>query len=135
MTKGDTLGKHGLLFRDKLCQYIGVEGIEFMSARAKAALCSGRSTGNSISRIMGMLTTLEYGNKGIELPFPCYLMCSTMPRAVETISWDLLPFPINPMSNLNPLDKGDFSGLELEDIKTKDPGWYSKLEADPFRTR
>jgi len=38
-------------------------------------------------------------------------------------------------SNLNPLDKGDFTGKELEDIALAHPDWYRELVADPFYTR
>jgi len=39
------------------------------------------------------------------------------------------------LSNLNPLDKGDYTGQELEDIAMKNPEWYNQLVADPFYTR
>eukprot|EP00566_Odontella_aurita_P000094 CAMPEP_0113572586 /NCGR_PEP_ID=MMETSP0015_2-20120614/26169_1 /TAXON_ID=2838 /ORGANISM="Odontella" /LENGTH=864 /DNA_ID=CAMNT_0000475619 /DNA_START=56 /DNA_END=2650 /DNA_ORIENTATION=- /assembly_acc=CAM_ASM_000160 len=68
-------------------------------------------------------------------PFPCHVMSSTMPRSVETARWERLPYPIEELSNLNPLDKGDFTGHELEDIATMSPEWYAQLESDPFRTR
>lgn len=58
-----------------------------------------------------------------------------MPRAVETVVWDKLHFPIEELSNLNPLDKGDFAGLELEEIRNIDPEFYALLEEDPFNTR
>merc|ERR1712151_302474 len=57
------------------------------------------------------------------------------PRAVETASWDDLTLPMDVLSNLNPLDKGDFSGKELAEIKELDPAWYSMLENDPYNTR
>jgi len=66
---------------------------------------------------------------------PGKILCSTMPRAVETASWDDLTLPMDVLSNLNPLDKGDFSGKELSEIKELDPAWYSMLENDPYNTR
>jgi len=62
-------------------------------------------------------------NVGIPL-FPCYILTSTMPRAIQTATWDNLPFEMNHVSNLNPIDKGDFTGLEMEEI--------SELEANCF---
>lgn len=56
-------------------------------------------------------------------------------RAIDTVNWEEFEFKINQMSNLNPLDKGDFAGLELEEIKHVNPKWYAKLEDDPFGTR
>jgi broad specificity phosphatase PhoE len=57
-----------------------------------------------------------------------------MPRALETASWRL-EFPIKDVSNLNPLDMGDFAGMDLEEIKEQHPEWYGQLERDPFHTR
>ena len=65
---------------------------------------------------------------------PGKILCSTMPRAVETASWDDLTLPFDILSNLNPLDKGDYSGKELNEIKEIDPAWYSMLENDPYNT-
>ena len=56
-----------------------------------------------------------------------------MPRAADTVNWE--NFTANQKSNLNPLDKGDFAGMELDEIKKLNPAWYEKLEEDPFRTR
>ena len=58
-----------------------------------------------------------------------------MPRAVQTATWENLPFPIAEMPNLNPLDKGDFTGMELDEIRLKHPSWYAMFEKDPFLTR
>jgi broad specificity phosphatase PhoE len=69
------------------------------------------------------------------LPFPCYIMTSTMPRARQTVEWEDMPYPIQMLSNLNPLDKGDFTGQELEEIAVKHPEWYEQLVEDPFYTR
>ena len=61
---------------------------------------------------------------------------STMPRATETVQWDLAhTLDLEELSNLNPLDKGDFSGKELEAIRRSDPSFYRKLEKDAFYTR
>ena len=58
-----------------------------------------------------------------------------MPRSIETATWDNIIFPVEQFSNLNPLDKGDFSGLEIEDIRDIHPEWYAQLENDPYGTR
>lgn len=133
--RSDTLGQSGERFRDALCSYIGTEGIDFTSERTKAYFQQSLNTGTSTTGLMSMFVSGEFGSDGVELPFPCHIMTSTMPRAVDTVRWDMLPFPINQISNLNPLDKGDFSGMELEQIREIDPEWYAKLEEDPFRTR
>jgi broad specificity phosphatase PhoE/predicted kinase len=79
----------------------------------------------------------EYvGTDGVTpLPFPCHIMSSTMPRARQTVDWNNVPYPVEMTSNLNPLDKGDFTGQELEDIALAHPDWYAELVADPFYTR
>lgn len=135
ITRSNKLGKSGEMFRDALCAYIGGEGLDFSSERTKAAFHHNLNTGTSISGLMHSVMTREYTKGGVELPFPCHVMTSTMPRAVDTATWEMLPFAINQFSNLNPLDKGDFSGMELEEIREIDPQWYAELEADPFRTR
>lgn len=64
----------------------------------------------------------------------CKIMSSTMPRAYETATYDNSCW-VEQSSHLNPLDKGDFTGMEMAEIKEKFPDWYKKLEKDPFRTR
>lgn len=78
----------------------------------------------------------QIGTDGVTpLPFPCHIMSSTMPRARQTVEWENIPYPVEMTSNLNPLDKGDFTGQELEDIALSHPDWYSELVAAPFYTR
>jgi broad specificity phosphatase PhoE len=36
---------------------------------------------------------------------------------------------------LNPLDKGDFAGKELQELQQTNPSWYAKLQRNPFPTR
>lgn len=73
--------------------------------------------------------------------FPCFVMTSTMPRAIQTIiSPDgecTLPLlaPVRQVSALNPMDKGDFSGMDLDECREEDPEWFEEMEADPFHTR
>lgn len=126
--RGDSLGKRGLLFRDALCDYIEQEGIDFVHQQN-----SNRDTGTSIS---GLLPdpTVDLDDDSSIPQFPCLVMSSTMPRALQTASWRL-EFPIKDVSNLNPLDMGDFAGMDLEDIKEQHPEWYKQLEREPFHTR
>lgn len=124
--------------------------MEFIRRRQKAAFSPDLDTGTSISGSLnkggfgshGNLASLnktsededEYvGTDGLTpLPFPCHIMTSTMPRAIQTVGWinqvgEVVPYPIEILSNLNPLDKGDFTGMELEDIAVKSPTWYNQL--------
>jgi broad specificity phosphatase PhoE len=66
---------------------------------------------------------------------PLRILASTMPRALETVSFDEFDIPVSQMSNLNPIDKGDHAGLEMGEIKSEDPVFYSQLQSDPFHTR
>lgn len=138
--RGEVLGPRGLHFRDCLEEFINDEGTEFarkkFSAMAFAPL--NRDTGTSLSGIaqppnITASTRSESGTYGNA--FGCHIMTSTMPRAVQTATWDGLPFPIQELPNLNPLDKGDFTGMELDEIEEQHPQWYSMLEKDPFLTR
>ncbi len=136
--RGEILGPRGLHFRDSLEEFINEEGIEFArkkdSAMAFAPL--NKNTGTSLSGIAQppALSTRSVSAPDVEA-FSCHLMTSTMPRAVQTASWENLPFPIQELPNLNPLDKGDFTGMELDEIAEKHPEWYAMLEKDPFLTR
>lgn len=128
--RGGMLNDSGMQFRDALAQFIEHEGYAFAakreSALKEAFTPSTAYTGTSVSGLAPI---------DKELPFACHVMTSTMPRAVETATWESLPCEIFELPNLNPLDKGDFSGMELEEIKEHDPGWYELLEDDTFLTR
>ncbi len=67
--------------------------------------------------------------------FSCFENCFLAPRARQTVEWENYPYPVEMLSNLNPLDKGDFTGQELEESAEENPEWYSRLVADPFHTR
>jgi 6-phosphofructo-2-kinase/fructose-2,6-biphosphatase 2 len=129
ISRGDILGEKGLQFRDRLEQFIQKEGIEY-TKKTNNALNEAMNTGTSIS---GLATALD--SIADTIPFACHIMTSTMPRAVETASWESLPFRKYELPNLNPLYKGDFSGMELDEIAKEHPEWYSVLEEDPFHTR
>lgn len=149
ISRGDTLGPTGKHFRKLLAKFIENEGREFAKKSEdafKMAFAPKRTFGTSISGMAPL--NLKFGWSDSEeddedekapvertLPFACHVMTSTMPRAVQTASWDSLPFVIHELPNLNPLDKGDYFGMELEEIKEKHPEWYAALEKDPFMTR
>jgi broad specificity phosphatase PhoE len=81
-------------------------------------------------------SSAESNSTGSTVPsFPCLVMSSTMPRAIETASWKTNPFPVKDVSNLNPLDMGDFAGMDLATIREEYPEWYEQLQREPFYTR
>ncbi|KAL3905488.1 MAG: hypothetical protein SGARI_004434 [Bacillariaceae sp.] len=67
--------------------------------------------------------------------YPCLVLSSTMPRAIETATWQHNTFPVKDVSNLNPLDMGDFAGMDLATIQKEYPDWYEQLQREPFLTR
>lgn len=153
LSRGGNLSDKGEAFRDALCDFLWDEGREFMMKRSKAInLTTGTSRDGLSSApnfweadLRESVRQLHVNDDEDEedydydeaegLPFPCHVMSSTMPRAVQTATWEQLPYPVEVLSNLNPLDKGDFTGYELEEIAEFAPDWYARLEADPFRTR
>lgn len=129
--KGDSIGSDGRTFRDALYAYVDETGKKYMNERSNAYSRS-LNTGTSIS---GGVSMEESFLEHQEFP-PCKIMTSTMPRAWQTVFWEQSPnVNFDVVSNLNPLDKGDFTGLELPEIQEKDSEWYSKLAADPYNTR
>lgn len=134
--RGDRLGERGLRFRDALCDFVEKEGIEFMSRKDVTVIHPREmDTGTSISGLLPPDHPHRSSTSSTTtLPFPCLVMSSTMPRALETASWRI-PFPVKDVSNLNPLDTGDFAGMDLEGIRELHPEWYEQLERDPFHTR
>ena len=148
--RGDTLGPTGQQFRQDLLEFCAEESRHFTAKRASVRDMS--HTGTSISGLApGPSEQFSMGdddghfdNEGnhphhrhhdsiCREPFPLCISTSTMPRAVDTVNWD--EFSIKQKSALNPLDKGDYAGMELDEIKKLNPEWYEKLEQDPFRTR
>eukprot|EP00970_Alexandrium_tamarense_P007043 scaffold1230_cov201-Alexandrium_tamarense.AAC.4 len=144
MTRGENLGSNGKAFRNALFGFMKEECLDFMSRR-KEAFSPDMNTGTSISGLVNSFSRDfslsgeddDYvGTDGVTpLPFPCHIMTSTMPRARQTVGWEDMPYPIEVLSNLNPLDKGDFTGCELEELAVTEPEWYEQLVADPFWTR
>lgn len=145
VSRGDKLGPRGRHFRNALENFMRKEGIQFAQkshdAMKIAFAPQSRATGTSISGIAAdndkawLIESDSDKDTMQDLPFNIHIMSSTMPRAVETASWESMPFRIHELPNLNPLDKGDYSGMELEEIKEIDPEWYATLEKDPFLTR
>jgi len=165
MSRSENLGRQGKAFRDALFSYMKVECLDFIRRRQEAAFAMDLNTGTSISGnvgnnmnrrfssrtdLVGLMNELNeeekveeeeceddyVGTDGITpLPFPCNILSSTMPRARQTVEWDSMPYPVTELCNLNPLDKGDFTGRELEELALKHPEWYGRLVADPFYTR
>jgi 6-phosphofructo-2-kinase/fructose-2,6-biphosphatase 1 len=135
--RGDTLGPNGQHFRQDLFEFLAEEGRAFMHKRASVR--DMVPTGTSISGLRPGLRPCpgsipeSPGSGGLLEPFPLRIYTSTMPRAADTVSWD--DFTPIQRSNLNPLDKGDFAGLELDEVKQSNPAWFAKLERDPYNTR
>jgi hypothetical protein len=130
LLRGDNLGPGGKRFSDALYDFVFEECMDFSLKRASIA--DNSQTGTSVSGIAGrgdIFTTTT------EAPFAVKIFCSTMPRAAETVNWDEFDFPVTELSTLNPLDKGDFVGKELDEIRDSNPSWYSRLEKNPFTTR
>mmetsp|Transcript_7447 Transcript_7447/g.20652 ORF Transcript_7447/g.20652 Transcript_7447/m.20652 type:complete len:668 (+) Transcript_7447:64-2067(+) len=159
--RSDRLGQRGLRFRDALCSFIEREGVDFMTRRNENVVHPTKmGTGTSISglyerrdrplahqsrRILAKTAKpsdqdhpSSDGDSGAPrtVPsFPCLVMSSTLPRAVETATWKENLFPVKDVSNLNPLDMGDFSGMTLAAIEEKFPEWFRQLKEEPFYTR
>ena len=159
--RSDHLGDRGCKFRDALCEFIKQEGETFMKRnknRNNVVSSPGQmDTGTSISGLhededhpfelespimasrqqqSQSQQRQQHSSSGSGVPFPCLVMSSTMPRAVETATWNNhFPFPVKDVSNLNPLDMGDFTGMDLATIREEHPNWYAQLKRDPFLTR
>lgn len=128
--RGANLGLDGARFRDALRNYVETAGLEWMKKRSEMFSVSLR-TGTSIS---GGQSLDKVGNSA--LTFPCKIMASTMPRSWQTVLWDgLSPHDVTVCSNLNPLDKGDFAGMELDEVKQDHSQWHEKFEKNPYNTR
>lgn len=135
--RGDSLGSSGKSFREELLDYCYDEAHSFMFKRASVRDMA--YTGTSISGLAAsdaLITESDGANMNDHKdPFPLRILTSTMERAIETVNWQEFKFKTNTMSNLNPLDKGDFAGMELDEIRRINPTWYDKLEKNPFDTR
>lgn len=126
---GYNLGRAGRRFSNDLYDFCLQEGNAFVSKRA--SVMDMAHTGTSKT---GLASSLNK-NGARDPPFPMQIFTSTMPRAIQTVMWDDYDFSIDDRSNLNPLNKGDFSGSDLEEIKSMSSSFYSRLERDAFQTR
>jgi 6-phosphofructo-2-kinase len=131
LMRGDRLGPIGKRFSDALYDFLFEEGMDFLLKRS--SVMDMAATGTSISGLATYNQALETESR--RPPFPVKIYTSTMPRAAETVRWEEFDFKIDELSNLNPLDKGDFAGKELEELQETNPSWYRKLEKNPFATR
>jgi 6-phosphofructo-2-kinase/Histidine phosphatase superfamily (branch 1) len=116
--RGDTLGPNGQRFSQELLEFCTKGTHDFVKKRASVRdRCSFAGTSGA----------------GEFMKEPLRIYTSTMPRAYETVAWD--GYEVTQKSNLNPLDKGDYAGIDLVNIKSSNPEWYGRLERDPFKTR
>ena len=122
------LNENGHKFREVICKYFYGVCTDFAVKRFE----EGRAL-NALHQSSNMFMQSKMPKDG----YVGKILCSTMPRAVETASatWEFMQIPTDVVSNLNPLDKGDFSGMEMEEIEGRDPAWYAKFENDPYNTR
>ena len=143
--RGDSLGPRGIKFREHLLDFCYDEVHNFMCRRSSIRDMSYTGemsyTGTSISGLAPAEAEVHSYSNTVQDhddnrdPFPLKILTSTMPRAVDTVNWNDYEFSINDTPNLNPQDKGDFAGLELNEIQRENPSWYDRLERDPFGTR
>jgi len=140
--RGDRLGTAGKKFREELFTFISEESTDFKLRRASTMDMA--PTGTSMTglapgpweKLVESFDEDEDDDNNASSFLPLKIYTSTMPRAMETIQWNSdQQFQVEEKSNLNPLDKGDFVGKELEEISTLDSKWYHQLETDPFYTR
>lgn len=131
LLRGFHLGRAGTQFSNELYNFCLQEGNAFVSKRASVMDMAHTGTGKS-----GLASSSSNPTNGArDPPFPMQIFTSTMPRAIQTAMWDEYDFRIDDRSNLNPLDKGDFSGLDPTEIKSRSPSFFSRLEQDAFHTR
>mmetsp|Transcript_42943 Transcript_42943/g.103923 ORF Transcript_42943/g.103923 Transcript_42943/m.103923 type:complete len:607 (+) Transcript_42943:70-1890(+) len=132
LMSGDSLGPGGKKFSEELFNFVYEEGMDFLLKRT--SIMDMAQTGTSVSGLAPNI--YRKGERDVrEPPFPLKIYTSTMPRAAETIRWEDYDMRVDELSNLNPLDKGDHAGKELEDLQATDPEWYTTLQRNPFSTR
>ena len=90
-------------------------------------------TGTSMSGLAPLYNSRSTDSDDTD--FPLRILSSTMRRSAETA--DFIDHETRPeqLSSLNPLDKGDFAGMELEELQVSNPNWYENLLQEPFHTR
>ena len=159
--RGTSLDSVGDRFRMALANFIANEGENFMERRKTSlkGLGTGTSQTGTSTLVAGIAADADTilksftksgsfdfsdgvkeimigDNTSLAIPqFPCYILTSTMPRAIQTATWDNLPFQMHHVSNLNPIDKGDFTGLEMQEISEFETDWFDEFSRNPFTTR
>ena len=147
MAKKEDLDDVGKQFKNALFRFMRKECMEFDERRKNeiakpkkknrgTLLNTGGGFGNPSSNLLRDLSKFDLDDNADEEdgePFPCHIATSTIPRACQTVAWK--DMPSKALSNFNPIDKGEFTGLSMEDIAQKDPEWYEEYENDPFYTR
>ena len=124
--RGYHLGETGKRFSESLFNFCRTEALQFLAKQANVREQHAEGLYN-----MSQCDTMMSGDY-----FPLQIYTSTMPRACETIRWDTsFAMDVEEVSNLNPLDKGDFAGKELEDIRISNPTFYQQLVQHAFTTR
>jgi len=148
LPRREKLGLMGIRFRQRLEDYIAKECTEFMhrQQQPRSKQPHPLHTGTSLSGLSTtypILLSLLYPVKNYreedattssQQKFPLKIVTSTMPRAVDTVLWNR-SFPATTSPNLNPLDKGDLSGIDEDDIQTFDPQWFQQFTNEPYFTR
>jgi len=154
--RDDRLGDKGEAFRDALGEFVAGRAREFTQnsrgmyesadclvnlgaedpdAGRREVATFGRRTGGA-TVVHGDGTTPRPPTFGRHRAVQCKIMTSTMARAIQTVSFGGLDhLHVEETSALNPIDKGDFSGLELDEIAVRDPEWHARLTRHPFTTR
>jgi len=125
----------GLQFRDALKSFMEEESFNFLSNTIsfdKDASCRGS---NQIRKSLfkGNLFRNLTNNQDMAAHAPTKVMCSS--RVLETINFRNDFSMFETLFNLNPLDKGEFTGLDMRDIKLKDSQWYCSFVKNPYFTR
>ena len=152
--RGDTLGPSGHKFKGELLEFMIEEVHHFLRQRASVQdtmstgtamsgiatvrydAVSPRSTQNETGGTMGSVSPSTEADQYDAGSFPLRVLTSTMPRALDTVAWDATHnISISQMSNLNPLDKGDYVRMELEELRDVYPNFFNALQADPYGTR
>jgi broad specificity phosphatase PhoE len=149
------LGMQGTSFRDALCTFILREGLIFLRNQFHAETRPNSGIGTSPTSSTGLgppslpsllKEVVDKSERSKDLrqsfsktpSFPCFVMTSNMPRAIETVTWSDSALPllaIRQVPSLSPLDKGDFSGMDMEQCKDEDQEWFEQMKEDIFRTR
>lgn len=134
--RGDKLGPNGQKFKDDLLEFISTECLDFSNKRASVhdmghTGTSGLSRSSSYSDWDAIPD--QDNPTMVNGTVPLHIYTSTMPRAADTVHWEQIQ--VNQRSNLNPLDKGDFAGMDWDEIKRANPEWYDRMIHDTYNTR